>query len=56
MNALLKGGDYQGDAQAGDGGGWGWGLWRQARIVTTESRHFICRNTPCAPLAWELDP
>ena len=31
--------------------GWvGMGGWRQARIMTTKSRHFICRNTSCAPL------
>jgi hypothetical protein len=26
------------------------GVWTQARIMTTKSRHFICRNTPCPPL------
>ena len=46
---VLCGGDA-GNAAVGDWGGWGWGVWRQARIMTTKSRHLICRNTPCAPL------
>jgi hypothetical protein len=49
LEQKLIGGDT-GYAEVGDGGGWGWWVWQEARIMTTESRHFICRNTSCAPL------
>ncbi|MFN5350679.1 MAG: ORF6N domain-containing protein [Polaromonas sp.] len=43
-------GGCAGEPEVGFGSGWEWAFWRQARIMTTESRHFICRNTPCAPI------
>jgi hypothetical protein len=49
LEQKLIGGDT-GYAEVGAGGGWEWWLCKQAWIMTTESRHFICRNTPCAPL------